>query len=157
MRVPKNFTIFTEKHLCWISFWNFRTATFENNFWGLLLKRKQKRRMTHSDYCDFRFSLFPGQLFIKLWNKLFILDYVIHFYIHMKGLSFYFSRFSWQEILAAIRQIIKVLPGNFPLVNECVQWHQSIMWQSRILRRILQTFLSFCVLDYSFLIFFASV
>ena len=87
MRVPKNFTIFTAKHLCWISFWNFRTATFENNFGGLLLKRKQKRRMTHSDYCDFRFSLFPGQLFIKLWNKLFVLDYVIHFYIHMKGLS----------------------------------------------------------------------
>ena len=28
-------------------------------FWGLLLKRKQRRRRTRSDPCGFRFSLFP--------------------------------------------------------------------------------------------------
>ena len=44
---------------------NFRTATFENNFGRLLLKRKQGRRRTHSDPFGFRFSLFLGQLFIK--------------------------------------------------------------------------------------------
>ena len=43
---------------------NFRVASFESNFWGLLLKRKERRRMTRSDPCSFRFSLFPGQLFI---------------------------------------------------------------------------------------------
>ena len=43
---------------------NFRAASFENNFGGLLLKRKQRRRRTPSDPCGFRFSPFPGQLFI---------------------------------------------------------------------------------------------
>ena len=32
---------------------NFRTSTFENNFWGLLLKRKQGRRRERSDHCGF--------------------------------------------------------------------------------------------------------
>ena len=43
---------------------NFRTATLENNFWGLLLKRKQRKKRMHSNPCTFRFSLFPGQFFI---------------------------------------------------------------------------------------------
>ena len=43
---------------------NFRGASFENNFGGLLLKRKQRRRRLCSDPCGFKFSLFPGQLFI---------------------------------------------------------------------------------------------
>ena len=38
---------------------NFRAASFKNNFGGLLLKRKQRRRRTCSDPCGFRFSLFP--------------------------------------------------------------------------------------------------
>ena len=37
---------------------------------GLLLKRKQKRCKVHSDLCGFRFSHFPGQLFIISWNNL---------------------------------------------------------------------------------------
>ena len=41
---------------------NFRTATFENNFVGLPLKRKQRKRRTCSDPCGFRFLLFQGQL-----------------------------------------------------------------------------------------------
>ena len=44
---------------------NARTATQKNNFGGLLLKRKQRRRRTRIDRCGFRFSLFPGQLFFK--------------------------------------------------------------------------------------------
>ena len=44
---------------------NFRTAIFEDNFLGLLLKRKQKRRKACSDLCGLRFSHFPRQLFIK--------------------------------------------------------------------------------------------
>ena len=43
---------------------NIKTAIFENNFWGLRLKRKQRRKRTHSDPCGFKFSLFPWQLFI---------------------------------------------------------------------------------------------
>ena len=69
---------------------HFRTATFENNFWGLSLERKQRRRRARSDPCNFRFSLFPGQLFIKSLErssfstnfriaKPLCLDYVIHF------------------------------------------------------------------------------
>ena len=77
---------------------NFRAASFENNFGRLLLKRRQRRR-TCSDPCGFRFSLFPGQLFIYQAMKqctfstnfrivaLFNLDYVIHFYKLKKGLS----------------------------------------------------------------------
>ena len=42
----------------------FRAASFKNNFGGLLLKRKQRRRRMCSDPCGFRFSLFPGELFI---------------------------------------------------------------------------------------------
>ena len=41
---------------------NFRTATFKNNFKWLFLKGIQMR---HSDPCDFKFSFFPRQLFIK--------------------------------------------------------------------------------------------
>ena len=49
---------------------NFRGTSFENNFWGLLLKRKQRRRRTRSDPCGFRFSLFQGSyLFIKPWSN----------------------------------------------------------------------------------------
>ena len=44
---------------------NFRTATFENDFEGLLLKEKQRSRSTQSDPCSFRFPLFTGQLIIK--------------------------------------------------------------------------------------------
>ena len=34
-------------------------------FRSAFLKRKQKRRGTRSDPCGSRFSLFPGQIFIK--------------------------------------------------------------------------------------------
>ena len=51
---------------------NYRTATFDSNFRGLILKTKQNKTKTkqrrvraRSDPCGFRFSLFPGQLFIK--------------------------------------------------------------------------------------------
>ena len=44
---------------------NFRTTTFENIFWELFLKRKQRRRKTRSDPFVFRFLLFPRQLFIN--------------------------------------------------------------------------------------------
>ena len=79
--------------------WNLRAASFKNNFGELLLKRNQRRRRTRSDPCSFRFSLFPGQLFIYQAMKqctfstnfrivaLFNLDYVIHFYKLKKGLS----------------------------------------------------------------------
>ena len=43
---------------------NFRTATFESNFWGLLLRRKQRRRRSRTEPCGFGFSLFSEQLFI---------------------------------------------------------------------------------------------
>ena len=43
---------------------SFRATSFENNFGGLLLKRKQRRKRMHNDPCGFKFSLFPGQLFI---------------------------------------------------------------------------------------------
>ena len=42
---------------------NFRTATFENNLWGMYMKLKQRRKRARSDPCGFRFSLLPGQLF----------------------------------------------------------------------------------------------
>ena len=63
--------------------------------------------------------------------------------------------------MVAIREVIKVLAGNLPHVNNCVlQCHESIMWPSRpeklIKHRTFQTFWPFCVQDYSFLIFFAS-
>ena len=34
---------------------HFRTATFENKLWWLILKRKQRRRRARSDPCEFRF------------------------------------------------------------------------------------------------------
>ena len=50
----------------------------------------------------------------------FNLDYVIHFYIYEKGLS---SPVCTIKVLMAemfgFRQIIRVLPGNLPRVNEC--------------------------------------
>ena len=53
---------------------NFRTATFENNFVVLSLKRKQRKRRTCSDPCGFRFLLFQGQLSSHK-TKLFLLKF----------------------------------------------------------------------------------
>ena len=68
---------------------------------SLLLIRKQKIWMVCSDPCGVRFSLFPGELFIKSWNlisdllsppifaqqSLSIWFSVIHCYKPRKGLS----------------------------------------------------------------------
>ena len=99
---------------------NFRTATFENNFGGLLLKRKQ-RRSTRSGPCGFRFSLFPGQLYIMSWNN--VLSPPV---FTKRSLSIWFMLFIFiyqrkilvVEILVAIRQIIKAPPGNPSRVDE---------------------------------------
>ena len=48
---------------------NFRTATFENNFGGLLLKRKPRNRRMRNYPFAFKFLLFPGHLFISHKTK----------------------------------------------------------------------------------------
>ena len=106
---------------------NFRTATFQNDFERLLLKRKQGRRRSRSDRSSFRFSLFPEQLFISheiifflskfSHSETFQLDYVLHFYKPKRWLLL--SKFQWQKYLVVIRKKIKVLHDNLPRVNEC--------------------------------------
>ena len=113
---------------------NFRTASLENNFQGMLLKRKQCRRRARNDPCGFRFSFSPGQLFISHKTSYFIISHLISaqrslsicimlsIFVNLrKGLVFQLllSRLQWQKYLIAIRQIIKVLHGNIPCVNEC--------------------------------------
>ena len=112
---------------------NFRTASLENNFQGMLLKRKQCRRRARNDPCGFRFSFSPGQLFISHKTSYFIISHLISaqrslsicimlsIFVNLrKGLVFQLllSRLQWQKYLIAIRQIIKVLHGNIPCVNE---------------------------------------
>ena len=107
---------------------NFRAASFENNFGGLLLKRKQRRR-TRSDPCGFRFSLFPGHLFIYQAMKqctfstnfciadLFNLDYVIHFYIaDLFNLDYVIHFYIPKKGLSSSVFIIKVLAVNIRLL-----------------------------------------
>ena len=97
---------------------NFRTATSKDNFWELLLKRKQKRRKVRSDLCGFRCSYFPGQLFIKSWKNLLSLQ------------VFALMSFRIWIILCIFvnligRQLPKVMPGtcNLPRVifHECAK------------------------------------
>ena len=112
---------------------NFRTASLENNFQGMLLKRKQCRGRACNDLCGFRFSFSPGQLFISHKTSYFIISHLISaqrslsicimlsIFVNLrKGLVFQLllSRLQWQKYLIAIRQIIKVLHGNIPCVNE---------------------------------------
>ena len=113
---------------------NFRTASLENSFQGMLLKRKQCRGRARNDPCGFRFSFSPGQLFISHKTSYFIISHLISaqwslsicimlsIFVNLrKGLVFQLllSRLQWQKYLIAIRQIIKVLHGNIPCVNEC--------------------------------------
>ena len=48
---------------------DFRTATSENNFGGLLLKRKQRERKMRNDPCGLKLLLSPGHTFIKSGMK----------------------------------------------------------------------------------------
>ena len=117
---------------------NFRAASLENSFQGMLLKRKQCRGWARNDPCGFRFSFSPGQLFISHKTSYFIISHLISpqifaqrslsicimlfIFVNLrKGLVFQLllSRLQWQKYLIAIRQIIKVLHGNIPCVNEC--------------------------------------
>ena len=68
---------------------NFRTATFENSFEGLLLKRKQWRRRVRSDPCGSRFSLFPGHFFIIILGTIF-LNKFLHSGVFQFGLCYPF-------------------------------------------------------------------
>ena len=73
---------------------NFRTATFDNNFGELLLKRKQSRRRAFviSDFHFFLGSYLLSHKTVFFLHKFslsgaFQFDYVIHFYKPKKGLS----------------------------------------------------------------------
>ena len=111
---------------------NFRTATFENNFRGLLLKRKQRRRRMRSDPCGFNFSLFQGIYLFSHETRFFFQNFshsgafqlgFCYPFLYTKERawqsSFYHQDFSGKKYFIAIRQTIKVLRGDLPRVNEC--------------------------------------